>query len=126
MDLFWELRQSRTIKDAEASADRAESKAEKATEALSQLKELERQVEKLTLVNMALVSLMKQKLGVTDEQLLKEIERIDLLDGKLDGKAGARPAPPCAKCQRPMTSKHPRCLYCGTAPDPKATYGLTP
>ena len=72
----------------------------------------EEAIDRITLLNMALWSIIKEKLGVTDEELLKRVEEIDLSDGRLDGKVRVQIAT-CPQCDRHMSSKHQRCLYCG-------------
>jgi hypothetical protein len=81
-------------------------------EVRTELDELRMRTEKLALVNMALWSLLRDRLGVTDEDLEKRIQEIDLQDGKLDGRA-APGASKCVRCSRMVSHRHKRCLYCG-------------
>ncbi len=80
---------------------------------------LEGRVDRLTLVNAAMWSLMQDKLGVTEEDLINRMVEIDISDGTPDGKitAGIRK---CTKCGRTLAAKHRKCLYCGAA-DLRAT-----
>lgn len=75
-------------------------------------REIEDKLEKLTLVCMAMWSLLQDKTGVTEEQLLERVKTLDLMDGVLDGKATTSVAT-CPKCKRTMSPRHRRCLYCG-------------
>jgi hypothetical protein len=59
-------------------------------------------------------SIMCEKLGVTDDDLLNRINDIDLSDGKLDGKIRKKPVA-CPKCNRTIPSRLPNCMYCGQA-----------
>ncbi|MHB9130901.1 MAG: hypothetical protein ACYDBB_07395 [Armatimonadota bacterium] len=76
---------------------------------------LQAQVDKLTLVNMALWSLLKEKAGLTNEQLRRRIEQIDLADGQLDGRVRTE-AKICPQCRRVISARHHRCLYCDFTP----------
>lgn len=107
--LFWELHQSKKIGEAESAAAYG---AEKAMDAVAKVRELEDRVDKLTLITMALWSLLRQVSDVTDEDLLERVKDIDLTDGRLDGKV-RQPVGKCPQCNRVMSQKHKKCLYCG-------------
>lgn len=62
---------------------------------------------------MALWELLQQKAHVPEAEFMAKVQEIDLRDGKLDGKAGAAPARSCPSCQRMLSQRHRRCLYCG-------------
>jgi hypothetical protein len=47
-----------------------------------------------------------------DCMLAAKVVEVDLSDGVLDGKV-RKVARTCTKCSRPVSQKHPRCLYCG-------------
>lgn len=76
---------------------------------------LQAQVDKLLLVNMALWSLLCEKTGLTNEELRQRIEKIDLADGKLDGKV-QQTVKTCPQCKRVIGARHNRCIYCGCMP----------
>jgi ribosomal protein S27AE len=76
------------------------------------VKDLEARIERLTLVNLAIWSLLREKLGLTEENLLDRVRQIDLQDGVLDGKM-ARKTHTCSKCGRVISTRHNKCLYCG-------------
>jgi hypothetical protein len=71
-------------------------------------------LERALLACEAMWSMMRDKLGVTDEELIHRINEIDLSDGKLDGKV-RRPAVTCPKCNRVIPRRNPKCMYCGQA-----------
>jgi hypothetical protein len=71
---------------------------------------LERRLEKLTLVCQALWTLLRERTGVTDEDLAHRVREIDLTDGRLDGRMA--PAFTCERCGRVTARRHGRCLYC--------------
>ena len=70
-------------------------------------------VERLLIITEALWTLLKEKHGYSDEELYRQVEEIDLRDGKLDGKV-ARSAPlKCPRCNRTLMGNRPACIYCG-------------
>ncbi len=74
--------------------------------------QLMERLDRLTLVNMAVWSLLREKTNLTEEDLLERVKQIDLLDGTQDGKV-TRQVAKCSNCHRVMNQRHPRCLYCG-------------
>lgn len=86
----------------------------------NRVRRFEDSIDRITLLNMALWSILKEKLGVSDDELLKRVEEIDLSDGKLDGKVRVQ-VTVCPHCNRQMSCKFLRCLYCGyTIPNQNA------
>ena len=75
---------------------------------------LEERVDRTLLACEAMWSIMRDKLGVTDVDLVERINDIDLSDGKLDGKV-RKTAVACPKCKRTISQRFPRCMYCGQA-----------
>ena len=74
---------------------------------------LEDRFERLSLVCMAMWSLLQDKTNLTERDLLDRVQTIDLMDGQVDGKAGRVGVTRCGKCDRPMSARHLRCIYCG-------------
>ena len=72
--------------------------------------QLERRLEKLSLVCQALWTLVRDKTGVNDDDLARRIQELDLRDGRLDGKAAQ--AVVCGACGRHYSKRRTRCLYC--------------
>jgi len=66
----------------------------------------------LALVCQALWEILRDKTSLTEDQLEEKIMEIDLRDGKKDGKMG-RAVGNCPKCQKPLSQRHAKCLYCG-------------
>ena len=91
---------------AASSAQRAAGEAQREAETV------EAQLDRAMLVCEAMWSLMRDKLGVTETELLDRIVEIDLSDGQLDGKV-KRPPVSCPKCQRTIARRFNRCMYCG-------------
>ncbi len=78
------------------------------------LRELEVQLERATLACEAMWSILKEKLGVTDMDLARRVNEIDLSDGLLDGRVRRTPVS-CPKCHRTISPRSPKCMYCGQA-----------
>jgi hypothetical protein len=95
---------------ASQEASRASSKAKEVSDHLGLIKV---DVEKLLMISEALWTILKEKHGYTDDELIRRIENIDLRDGKLDGKVAKSPAKPCPACNRVLIGNRPVCLYCG-------------
>lgn len=77
-----------------------------------EMRELQHQVARLALLNQALWEILCERLGLTEEELVRRAHEIDLRDGVPDGKISHR-AVTCPQCGRTVNSKHHRCLYCG-------------
>ncbi len=79
----------------------------------SDVRYLEDRVDRLSLICMAMWSLLQDKTKLTEEDLLERVKMLDLMDGKEDGKA-TRTVMQCSACNRPMNPRHKKCLYCGS------------
>jgi hypothetical protein len=77
----------------------------------SRVRDLERRLEKLALVCQALWSLVRDRQGVTDDDLARRVRELDLTDGRLDGRLA--PAITCGTCGRVTARRREKCLYCG-------------
>jgi hypothetical protein len=82
-----------------------------------EVRQLRRQVDRLTLASLAMAEILRDQLGVSSELIEGKIQEIDLRDGKLDGEFHP-PTRPCGDCGRFSSPKRATCLYCG-APLPK-------
>jgi len=91
------------------SAAAAESAAGSASRKVN---ELAARCDQLVMVCEAMWTLLRDKLGVTDEELVTRVNDIDLSDGKLDGKV-RKTAVSCPKCNRTIARRFPKCIYCG-------------
>ena len=65
------------------------------------------------MITEALWTILKEKHGLEDKELLRRIVEIDLRDGQLDGRVATTPPEPCPKCQRIVAKGSVRCMYCG-------------
>lgn len=86
------------------------------------LRELEQRYERMSLVTNALWQLLKAHTGLTDADLKKYIEKVDLSDGVRDGKvARNKGAMDCPHCSRRVLTSATVCAWCGgklTSGDP--------
>lgn len=73
---------------------------------------MEDRLERLSLVCMAMWSLIQDKTKLTEDDLMERVKMIDMMDGVTDGKA-SRTIQKCHACNRTMSARHRRCLYCG-------------
>ena len=76
--------------------------------------EVEARLDRTLLVCEAMWTLLRDKLGVTNDELIDRITEVDLSDGQLDGKVRKTPVS-CPKCGRTISRKFPKCMYCGQA-----------
>ena len=72
----------------------------------------QQRLDKALLAVEALVELLAEHEIVGREVVLDRMEAIDLRDGKRDGKVTAEVVD-CTACQRPISPKLAKCLYCG-------------
>ena len=110
MDLFYDLHQTRQIGINRHEANDAARRANKAE---SLCEELLQRHEKMALVCQALLEIVQERTGITDEDLEKKILEVDLRDGKADGRMKAQ-VTQCPECGRNVSSRRPVCIFCGT------------
>ena len=94
---------------ASADAQRASSKA---GEAEIRVRELEESLAKTMLICESLWELLRDRTGLTQDDLITKLQEVDLRDGMLDGKNKTRTRA-CPKCNRSTSQRHSRCMYCG-------------
>ena len=92
--------------------DDGESVSRAATDGRAQNEFIQCDVEKLFMITEALWTILKEKHGCTDAELVQRVQEIDMRDGKLDGRV-TKVNPDCPKCSRKLMGKRPVCLYCG-------------
>lgn len=76
------------------------------------VRELGHQFRRLTLLHQALWELVRERLQLTDADLERVAQEIDLRDGIADGCITDTPLK-CPTCGRISNSRHWKCLYCG-------------
>lgn len=87
----------------------AQSAANRANENAAQVDD---RLDRLSLICLAMWSLIRDKTNLTEQDLLERVKMIDLMDGVEDGKA-TQTVSQCVKCNRPMNPRHKKCIYCG-------------
>ena len=108
MSMFWALTRSHAGTHEAAQAEGT------AWRVSSDVGELDSRLERTLLACEAMWTILRDKLGVTDEQLIERINEVDLSDGMLDGKVRKTPVS-CPRCGRTISPKFPKCMYCGQA-----------
>ena len=78
----------------------------------SPLADVNHRLETLTLLCMAMWSLIQEETKLTEQDLVERVKQCDLLDDVADGKI-TRKLAKCSACGRPMSPRHKRCIYCG-------------
>lgn len=110
MDILFDIYQQGQIRQAQGSAARAANKADQTYERLA---ELEKRLERITLVSQALWEMLRATGHYSDEQLRSKMEEVDLRDGRKDGKISGM-VKVCTKCRRNANSRRLNCVYCDT------------
>jgi len=104
---------------SEIAKVRANSAKSAASDAQTAVMTLEKRVDKLALINLALWSLVSEKCGFSEDDLKERVAQIDAMDGQADGKLSTGTTP-CPQCGRPIASRVATCQFCG-AERPKLT-----
>lgn len=104
---------------ASAQAQSAAATAARAArEAQTRLDGMQRDIHRLLLVTEALWTLLKQRHGYSDEDLLQALNYVDMQDGALDGRPAKLAPRPCPQCGRNVAAHDAICMYCGRAMQP--------
>ena len=75
--------------------------------------EMRADIERLYFITEALWRILKEKHGLDDLEIVRQITAIDMEDGKLDGRKAKTPPQPCPKCGRTLGKQRTKCMYCG-------------
>jgi hypothetical protein len=77
------------------------------------INQLRADVERLYFITEALWRILREKHGLEDQEIIRQIAAIDMEDGQLDGRKAPQPPQPCPKCGRTLTKQRVKCMYCG-------------
>lgn len=107
--MIWEIHQQTKIHQAESSARKAESKVDRVD---FEIREIRRQMERLTLACQSMWELIRETTDLTEADLDAKILEVDGRDGVVDGKI-SRQVSDCPHCGRKTNSRRSNCLMCG-------------
>ncbi|MDK1288376.1 hypothetical protein [Pseudoalteromonas umbrosa] len=117
IDFIWDMFQQRQIGEVQdglrSNLEKDKYQDGKISTNDARLKELERRHEQLKLVTMAMWTLLKDHSGLTENDLKKYIEKVDLMDGKADGRVNTKEKSDCKGCGRTILTTSLACPYCG-------------
>ena len=85
----------------------------KANRAVTDVVQLRREVNRLLMINEALWEFIRDREGLTDDDLIRKIDEIDMRDGVLDGRKSGKTPVNCSECGRTLPRRQPVCIYCG-------------
>ncbi|HNZ49165.1 MAG TPA: hypothetical protein PLZ53_02805 [Candidatus Hydrogenedentes bacterium] len=111
MNLFWGARLAQDLRDVQNQIEKDAQVARQQRMITTETNDLRNEVERLCLLNQAMWELICSKLGLTDADLEKKAQEVDLRDGKLDGKMTTHPVR-CPQCGRVSNSRLKKCMYC--------------
>ena len=108
--VFYPMMQSGGYSSANATAAAAEAVAGRARTDVELLKH---DVDRLLLISEAIWTLLKREHGYSDDVLTDLITKIDLADGRIDGRGVKELPPQCPYCNRANSGRRSFCIYCG-------------
>ncbi len=108
-DLFDSTRDFRITSGLRSSADRANHRVNSIDD---KIMAMEKKIELLSLLGQAMFEILRDRVQVSEQEIMEKIEEIDLRDGIKDGKMG-NGLLKCNKCNRGYNTKLDKCLYCG-------------
>ena len=112
--LLWEFYQSRKMRDVQTEArERGYEARQRRLDTKIEVKDVQRKIDKLELINLSIWTMLKEKLDLTEEDLLQKVQEIDLMDGAEDEKITKVKVRSCPNCKRKSNTRHLKCLYCG-------------
>jgi hypothetical protein len=114
MDFLWEMYEQQPLPWGELDAGAAKRQA---GEARLTDRELQARCDRLELVTHAMWTLLREKLGLQENDLVSRVRELDLTDGRLDGRYGEAPLQ-CPACGRTTGRRRPTCIYCGAGLNP--------
>ena len=77
------------------------------------LVEMQADIKRLYFITEALWRILREKHGLDDLEIVRQITAIDMEDGRLDGRKASTPPKPCPKCGRVIGKQKTKCMYCG-------------
>jgi len=112
MSLFWELQQGgKMMQPVDLPGGRIPASGASAGE----FADLQARCEKTLMVCEALWTILHEHLNLREDDLIARVNEIDLSDGRLDGRAKKSGIVRCPDCDRTISQRFAKCIYCGTA-----------
>jgi hypothetical protein len=109
----WDLIQQYQIHELNKTADAVkDAGAGAAGEVKADMALLVERMDHMALICRAMWELLSEKTGLDDMRLAAKIAKVDLRDGKADGKITSK-AKLCPSCGAMISPKFHRCLFCG-------------
>lgn len=105
MSQFWNTYRS------SINASEAMGASRNAEEGRASMQELQTRLDRMSLVCEALWTIVRDRLQVSEEDLVARVNDIDLSDGRLDGKV-RRAAAKC-RCGKMVARRFTKCPFCG-------------
>lgn len=110
---LWDVFQHRQIQKADEKADVARLDAKQTKDRLHfETQRIEAKIDGLALICEALWETLRENTNLTDLDIQRKIEEIDLRDGRRDGRISGSPTV-CKGCNRPAHTRQVTCMYCG-------------
>ncbi len=112
LDTIWNLIQGFQIADNETNTKNVASVARSTSVSV---KDLQRKMDTLVLANQAMWELLSAQLGLSESDLVKKMNEIDLRDGKLDGRMTPirQAVTECTQCGKKIGRRNMMCYWCG-------------
>lgn len=107
--MMWEFQQQSQIRSAEASARKAESKADRFE---SEIRQMSRHLDRLSVACQAMWELLRDHSTLSEDDLEAKMSEVDGRDGEVDGRI-SRQVMPCPHCDRMTNTRRDCCLLCG-------------
>jgi hypothetical protein len=111
MSFIWEAYQQGQI--AEVKTDAIEAKQE-AVQYSDRVRMLETQVAHMALACQAMWEILRERVSISEPELLAKMKEVDLRDGAQDDRM-TPVLTKCPACGKPSNTKNAKCMYCGAA-----------
>lgn len=112
---LWNVFQQGQISSAKYTAETAKQDAAQTNARLhAEVLRLESKIDGLALICQALVEILRDRGGVSEQDIEAQIKEIDDRDGRTDGRIAGQPVE-CPSCHRPAHTRQRVCMYCSTA-----------
>lgn len=105
---LWDVAQEGRVRHAD---ERAQQAVEKTLDLKSDARSLQRRLDVMALANQALFEILRDKLGISEDEVVTRMAEIDGRDGKKDGKIGPTVVA-CRRCGKKVNTARQRCMYC--------------